>query len=110
MIDNQTTAALQFYKLVRNFSLRTRAYEPAIRIFTTPSEKRDLTKASRRAYGRPDEVVAVMAAAGLDTLEEPMSERLITLPNEATLREFKRRTGFESQGSYREDFAPTWTE
>lgn len=108
MIDVQTSATAAFYVAVRNFALRTRPYERAIRYHTTPDERRDLTLVSMRVYGRRDETVAIMAAAGLDSLEEPLPEQLLTLPDEAQLLDIKKRTGFESRADYREDYAPTW--
>jgi hypothetical protein len=110
VVDIQSPAAKSFYKAIRDFALRTRTYEPAIRYFTKPDERRDLSLVSQRVYGRRDEFVAVMAAAGLDSLEEPLPERLLTLPDEATLRDIKRRTGFESRAAYREEFKPVWAE
>jgi hypothetical protein len=32
------------------------------------------------------------------------------LPDEVTLLEIKKRTGFESRAAYREEFKPVWAE
>lgn len=108
MIDNQTTAAKDFYKAVREFSQRTKAWEQAIFYQTTPDEAWDITLISRRAYGNPHEVLAIMAAAGLDTVDQEMPIKLLTLPTASQLYQIKRRTGFESQSDYRQEGNPTW--
>jgi hypothetical protein len=68
----------------------------------------DLTLVSQRVYGRRDEFLAVMAAAGLDTVDQPLPQKRIVLPNEGRLIAIKRRAGFESIDDLREAGAPTW--
>jgi hypothetical protein len=110
MIDAQTSAAKSFYRAIREFSeehgkkpwLLCLVYE------TKPDEAWDITLVSRRVYGRRDEFLAVMAAASLDSVHQPLAQKKLFLPTEDQLMAIKRRTGFESQSDYREDFAPTW--
>jgi len=111
MIDTNTSAAKAFYREVRRFAERTKPWDTvAIFYDTKPDEMYDLSLVSRRIYGRRDEFLAVMAAAGLDTVDQPLTQRRLVLPNEAQLYAIKRRTGFESIAGYRENFAPTWSE
>jgi hypothetical protein len=63
-------------------------------LFTTPDERTDLTRVSQRVYGRRGETLTVQAAAGLDSPELEMSERLLVLPTAAQLREMKLRAGY----------------
>ncbi|QFY42986.1 hypothetical protein F6R98_10470 [Candidatus Methylospira mobilis] len=108
MIDNQTTAAKSFYREIRTFSERTRPWDTAVFYHTKPDEALDATLVSERVYGRRDEFLAVMAAAGIDTANQPIPQKMLTLPTETQLAAIKRRTGFESIADYRENFAPTW--
>lgn len=50
-----------------------------------------------------------MAAAGLDTFDQPLPQKRITLPNEGQLLAIKRQTGFESIATLRENYAPIWS-
>lgn len=109
-IDKRTTAAKSFYREIRKFSESTKPWQQAIFYETKPDEAFDLTLVSQRVYGRRDEFLAVMAAAGLDTVDQPLPQKRIILPNEGQLYAIKRRTGFESIPGYREDYAPTWAE
>lgn len=108
MLDKNTIAAKDFYKLVRDFSLRTKPWETAIFYEIKPDERWDLTLVSQRVYGRRDEVLAVMAAAGMDCADRPLAQARIVLPNEGQLYALKRRAGFESRSDYRENQSPTW--
>ena len=111
MIDANTTAAKDFYKAVREFALRTKPWQTALYYDTTPDEQLDITLVSRRAYGNPHETLAVMAAAGLDTVDQELPQTRLVLPTASQLYAIKRRTGFESLPSYRQqDFKPTWAE
>ena len=76
---------------------------------TGPDEVLDLIKVSLRVYGRPDEHLCVMAAAGMDTVDEPLGQRRIALPTEAQLRSLKQVAGFESRTDFRESGKPTWS-
>lgn len=111
MIDRDTRAAKSFYREVRKFAENTKPWDTsAIFYETKPDEVFDLTLVSQRVYGRRDEFLAVMAAAGLDAVDELLPQKRIVLPNEGQLIDIKRRTGFESIDDLRENFAPTWAE
>ena len=110
MIDKRTTAAKSFYREIRKFSESTKPWQQAIFYETKPDEMYDLTLVSQRVYGRRDEFLAVMAAAGLDTVDQPLPQKRIVLPNEGQLIDIKRRAGFESIDDLREDYAPAWAE
>jgi hypothetical protein len=94
MIEDQTPSCAAFYRLVRDFAIKTKPWSTAIRYNTKPDERFDLTLVSQRVYGRRDEFLAVMAAAGLDSVEQELTERLLTLPTDATLAAFKERAKF----------------
>lgn len=108
MIDTNTTAAKSFYREVRKFALTRKSGDTALYYDTTPDEKHDITLVSRRAYGNPYETLAVMAACGLDSVDEELPQTRLALPTVAQLHFFKRKTGFESNPEYRSDFKPTW--
>jgi len=111
MLDQDTRAAKSFYREVRKFAEMTKAWDTsAIFYETKPDEMLDLTLVSQRVYGRRDEFLAVMAAAGLATVYQPLPQMRLTLPNEGQLLAIKRRTNFESIADNRENYAPTWTE
>lgn len=111
MMEQNTNAARAFFKAVRTFVDGVKPWHTnAIWYDTGPDEVYDLTKVSRRVYGRPDEFLAIMAAAGLDAVEQPLTQRRLVLPNEAELLAIKRRAGFESIPDYRENFAPIWAQ
>ena len=108
MIDSDPLAAGAFVREIRRFADQVKPWEPAIRHHVLPDEMMDATLVSQRVYGRRDEYLAVMAAAGIDTPDQPLPARTIVLPGEAQLTQIKRRTGFESRSDLRENFAPTW--
>lgn len=107
-MDQDPRAAKSFYRDVRKFAQAVKSWEAQISYETKPDEVMDITLVSQRVYGRRDEVLAVMAAAGLDTIDQPLTQRRLALPTEGKLYELKRRNGFESIAGYREDGAPTW--
>lgn len=84
----------RLYRLVRDFSVQTPGWGSAIRYQTMPDERYDLTLASQRVYGRRGESLVVQAAAGLDSPEHELSERLLVLPNDAQLRAMKIQAGY----------------
>lgn len=109
MLDQDTRAAKDFYREVRTFADRANSWDSAAIFYETkPDEEHDVTLVSARVYGRRDEFLAVMAAAGLDTVDQPLPQRRIVLPSDGKLLEIKRRTGFESIADYRDGYAPTW--
>lgn len=111
MLDRDTRAAKSFYREVRKFAESVKEWDgSAIWYETKPDEMYDLTLVSQRVYGRRDEVLAVMAAAGLDMPYQPLPQKRIALPSNGLLMDIKRRTGFESVAQYRKSGAPTWME
>lgn len=67
-----------------------------ITYFTLPDERWDVTLAAQRIYGSRDEWLAVMAAAGLDRLDQEMTERELRLPTKERLEAIKQFTGYRS--------------
>lgn len=108
-MSHNPNAARNFYKAVRQFSLHNKPWQGGSIIVTlNPDETWDLSKVSRRAYQRPDEYLAVMAACGLSSIDQPIIQKTITLPNDMTLKQIKRNTGFETIAELIEDGKPTW--
>lgn len=87
----------RLYQLVRAFAVQTPAWKEAVRYNTLPDERFDITLVSQRVYGRRTEALVVQAAAGLDSPELELSERLLVLPTEAQLREMKAQAGYGKQ-------------
>ncbi|MFM0163815.1 hypothetical protein PQR39_25810 [Paraburkholderia sediminicola] len=96
LIETNTPSVASFYKLVRSFALNTAVWDTANRYQTKPDERYDLTLVSRRVYGRVDEFVTVMAAAGLDSVEQMLPEQLLILPTEAQLTDMKKQAKFNN--------------
>ena len=108
-MGNDTRSALDFYREVRLFSLRSKPWTVALWHEVLPDEEYDTTLIAERVYGRRDEHLAVMAAVGLDTVEAPLKVGFrFALPTEEQLYQIKRRTGFESNPDWREDGQPVW--
>lgn len=107
-MDKDPRAAKSFYRDVRKFAETVKPWQDQISYETKPDEVMDITLVSQRVYGCRDEVLAIMAAAGLDTADQPLTQRRLALPTEGKLYELKRRNGFESIAGYREGGAPTW--
>jgi hypothetical protein len=84
----------RLFQLVRDFSLQTPGWGSAVRYYTKPDERFDLTLASQRIYGRRTDSLVIQAAAGLDSCELEMSERPLVLPTEAQLRAMKITAGY----------------
>jgi hypothetical protein len=110
MIDNNTTAAKNFYKLVREFVESVKPWETARYYDTKPDEEYDLSLVSQRVYGNRDEFLAVLASAGLSAFDQRLTQRKLILPTPAQLYLFKRQSGFESLADAREGFSPAWAE
>ena len=81
------------YKRIRQFALETPDWATAIRYHSKPDEKRDLTLIARRVYGLPNEWPIIMAAAGLQSVDEPLNEQLLVLPTLSQLQTLKRELG-----------------
>lgn len=109
-MDKNPQAARQFYQQVRRFSEQTAIWSSnVIRHQVTPDEAFDLSLISERVYGRRAEFLAVMAAAGLDSFDQELTQREILLPTEQVLDLIKRQTGFESMAERRTDKQPSWS-
>jgi hypothetical protein len=106
--DINSQAARAFYREIRTFAERTKSWQTAIFYETKPDERWDLTLVSFRVYGRRDEYLTVMAAAGIDVFEQELKQKQLILPTESQLSAIKRKYGFESVSDLREDFKPTW--
>jgi hypothetical protein len=88
------TATAEFVKAVRAFSLRTPGWAEALRYYTKPDERTDITLIAERVYGSRSEYMAIFAAAGLDTLEQVIPEQQLVLPTSGQLMLIKRQTGY----------------
>ena len=88
-------ASNRLFVLVRDFALQTPEWESAVRYFTQPDERFDLTLTSYRVYGSREEAQVIQAAAGLDSPEYPLDEQLLVLPTTDQLRAMRRAAGFE---------------
>jgi hypothetical protein len=110
MLDQNTNAAKSFYREIRKFAENVKPWDvTAIFYETKPDESLDVTLVSQRVYGRRDEYLAVMAAAGLDSVDQLLPQKRIALPNDGQLMAIKRKTGFESLDDYRTAGAPIWS-
>lgn len=87
-------ATAAYVKAVRKFAVQTPEWADAIRYFTKPDERFDLTLIAERVYGSRAEFMAIFAAAGLDTLEQPIREQRLVLPTFGMLQTIKRQTGY----------------
>ncbi len=85
-----------FYREIRRFATTAPTWEDAIRYFTLPDETWDLTLVAQRIYGTRDESLAIMAAAGLDRTDQPLTPRELVLPTPERLELIKQQTGFST--------------
>lgn len=85
---------------VRRFATETPAWGDALRVFTTPGERFDITTVSQRVYGTRTETLVVQAAAGMDSPEQELTERLLVLPTPAQLRAMKLAAGYATSELY----------
>ncbi|WP_321946588.1 hypothetical protein [Paraburkholderia sp. J10-1] len=81
--------------------MQTPGWSPAIRYFTKPDERFDITLIAQRVYSDRSEFMAIFAAAGLDTVEQEVPEQLLTLPTYAQLQTIKRQTGYLTDAEQR---------
>jgi len=88
------TAAAMLMRLVGDFAQRQPTWAECIVYHTLPDERWDLTLVSQRVYGTRDEFLAVLAAAGLDSVEQELTERELVLPTARQLAGLKARAGF----------------
>lgn len=88
------TAAAELVRLVLDFAQRQPDWGACIVYETLPDERWDLTLVSQRVYGNRDEFLTIMAAAGLDGVEQQLTERRLVLPTASQLVDLKARAGF----------------
>ena len=87
----------RLFMMVREFADQTPPWGTAIRYFTRPDERFDLTLVSARVYGRRAESLVIQAAAGLDSPELELTERPLVLPMPSQLRAMKVQAGFDER-------------
>lgn len=88
------TATAEFVRRVRRFAETQPEWAEAVRYDTKPDERFNLTLASRRVYGVSDEFLAIMAAAGLSSVEQELLEQRLVLPTPAQLQALKSQAGY----------------
>ena len=109
MIEKNTTAAKRFFKAVKTFSENAKGWDSnVIWHEVKPDEILDATLIAQRVYKRRGEFLAIMAAAGIDSVDQEMAQKTIALPSYAKLIQLKHSTGYETDSELREDFAPIW--
>lgn len=81
------------HRRIRQFALQTPFWATAIRYHTKPDERFDLSLVARRVYGLPNEWPVIMAAAGLQSVDEPLNEQLLVLPTLSQLHTLNREIG-----------------
>lgn len=102
MLASDTRAAKGFYREIRRFAESAQTWNTGVVWYETkPDERFDLSLVSMRVYGRRDEFFAVLAAAGLDGFDQPLTERMLVMPSDFRLTQIKRATGFESVAALR---------
>jgi hypothetical protein len=84
------------FRMVRDFADQAQPWQTAVRYQTLPDERYDITKVSARVYGTLSNTLVIQAAAGLDSPEQPLTERLLVLPTAAQLRTMKLKAGFDA--------------
>lgn len=90
------TAAAELVRRVGAFAQRQPEWAECIVYQTLPDERRDVTLVSQRVYGNRDEFLTVMAAAGLDSVEQELREQRLVLPTARQLAEIKALAGFKN--------------
>lgn len=85
----------RLYAAVRQFSVSAPVWDAdRVLYHTMPDERWDITLVSKRVYGTRDEYIAVMAAAGLDRIDQELTERQLVLPSRAKLEALKKAVGY----------------
>ena len=85
-----------FYRTVRQYVVTAPTWATdLIRYETLPDERHDLTLISQRIYGNRYDFLAVQAAAGLDRVDDELTERVIYLPSAERLNAIKQATGYD---------------
>mgnify|MGYP005760488617 CR=1 FL=1 len=108
-LDFDNRAQRAFYQQIHAFSENAKTWHPNVIWYETkPDEMWDITLVSERVYYRRDEYLVVLAAAGLSSVEQPLPQIRIALPDEGTLYSIKRRCNFESIADRRRNNKPVW--
>lgn len=84
------------FRMVRDFADQAQPWQTAIRYNSLPDERFDLMRVSVRVYGNRSNALVIQAAAGLDSPEQPLTERLLVLPTAENLRAMKLKAGFNA--------------
>lgn len=109
MIEQDTRVISAFYRKIRDFVDNVKYYDSFIKHEVTPDEIWDMSLVSLRVYGRRDEFIAVMAAAGIGIWDEPLKVgKVLILPIDSQLSRMKIMVGFESIHDRRTNYAPDW--
>lgn len=88
------SSAAELLKVVGTFAERQPTWAECIVYDTRPDERFDITLVSQRVYGNRDDFLAVMAAAGLDSVEQELTARRLVLPTLRQLEAMKAAVGF----------------
>ncbi len=88
------TAAAELVRRVREFSQTQPLWAECIVYETKPDEAYNIPLASQRVYGRRTEYLAILAAAGLDSVEQALTPRTLLLPTDRQLAVIKGLAGF----------------
>lgn len=91
------TSAAQFFRLVRNFSQSQPDWAECVIYETKPDEQFDLTLVSQRVYGNRDQYLAVMAAAGIDSMEQELRPQRMKLPTATQLQAMKNQANLNDR-------------
>ncbi|WP_426237537.1 hypothetical protein [Pseudomonas sp. TWP3-2] len=84
----------RFYLEVRKFALTEPSYSSRRQVVRSlPSERFHLHMMALRVYGDPNETLAIMAAAGLSTVDSELIEKDVVLPTKEHLMYLKQRSG-----------------
>ncbi|MBJ9961829.1 hypothetical protein I5730_14900 [Acinetobacter nosocomialis] len=108
-LDQNSQAARVFFKKVANYVQGAKPWDKVVSYEIKPDEYVDATLISRRVYGTSDEVLTVMACAGIDSFDDGFKQGILILPNQVQLDRLKRESGFESVHSNRRDGKPRWS-
>lgn len=95
------TGATELVRAVSTFAQRQPSWAECIVYRTKPDERWDMSLVSQRVYGRRDEFLVIMAAAGMDSVEHELTERTLVLPTPRQLQAIKDRVGFVSDPTAR---------
>lgn len=81
-------------KLVRDFAQRQPQWAECIVYETSPDERWDISLVCQRVYGNRDDFLTILAAAGMDSVEQELTERTLVLPTQRQLDAMKSLAGF----------------